>query len=101
LPVTLHHLYAELDGTFPNHPADPIDPANQRDLKQVVLEHGADVGMAFDGDADRVFLVDELAGDVSGRDLSFSTCHACEAKWWHRDGEQIVLADVIDTVVAT
>ena len=66
LPVTLHHLYAELDGTFPNHPADPIDPENQRDLKRVVLEHGADVGMAFDGDADRVFLVDELAGDVSG-----------------------------------
>jgi phosphomannomutase len=66
LPVTLHHLFAELDGTFPNHPADPIDPANQRDLKQVVREHGADVGMAFDGDADRVFLVDEQAGDVSG-----------------------------------
>ena len=38
LPVTLHHLYAELDGTFPNHPADPIDPANQRELKRVVLE---------------------------------------------------------------
>jgi phosphomannomutase len=66
LPVTLHHLYAELDGTFPNHPADPIDPANQQELKGVVLEHGADVGMAFDGDADRVFLVDEHAGDVSG-----------------------------------
>jgi phosphomannomutase len=66
LPVELHHLFAELDGTFPNHPADPIDPANQRDLKNVVLEHGADVGMAFDGDADRVFLVDERAGDVSG-----------------------------------
>ena len=66
LPVTLHHLYAELDGTFPNHPADPIDPANQRDLKAAVLEHGADVGMAFDGDADRVFLVDEHAQDVSG-----------------------------------
>jgi phosphomannomutase len=66
LPVTLHHLYAELDGTFPNHPADPIDPANQRELKGVVLEHGADVGMAFDGDADRVFLVDEHAGDVNG-----------------------------------
>ena len=44
LPVTLHHLYAELDGTFPNHPADPIDPENQRDLKAAVLEHGADVG---------------------------------------------------------
>jgi phosphomannomutase len=66
LPVTLHHLFPELDGTFPNHPADPIDPENQRDLKAAVLEHGADVGMAFDGDADRVFLVDERAEDVSG-----------------------------------
>jgi phosphomannomutase len=70
LPVTLHHLYAELDGTFPNHPADPIDPENQRDLKAAVLEHGADVGMAFDGDADRVFLVDERAEDVSGSVLT-------------------------------
>src|SRR5215204_1308268 len=66
LPVTLHHLYAELDGTFPNHPADPIDPENQRDLKAAVLEHGADIGLAFDGDADRVFLIDERAQDVSG-----------------------------------
>jgi phosphomannomutase len=66
LPVTLHHLYAELDGTFPNHPADPIDPENQKDLKAAVLEHGADVGLAFDGDADRVFLIDEQAQDVSG-----------------------------------
>jgi len=64
--VTLHHLYAELDGTFPNHPADPIDPENQRDLKAAVLEHGADIGLAFDGDADRVFLIDERAQDVSG-----------------------------------
>jgi phosphomannomutase len=66
LPVTLHHLYAELDGTFPNHPADPIDPENQKDLKAAVLKHGADVGLAFDGDADRVFLIDERAQDVSG-----------------------------------
>jgi phosphomannomutase len=66
LPVTLHHLYPELDGTFPNHPADPIDPENQRDLKASVLEHHADVGMAFDGDADRIFLIDEGANDVSG-----------------------------------
>ncbi|MGZ8629447.1 MAG: phosphomannomutase/phosphoglucomutase [Actinomycetota bacterium] len=66
LPVTLHHLYAELDGTFPNHPADPIDPENQKDLKAAVLEHGADIGFAFDGDADRVFLIDEQAQDVSG-----------------------------------
>ena len=66
LPVKVHHLFPELDGTFPNHPADPIDPANQRDLKAAVLAEGADVGMAFDGDADRVFLVDERAEDVSG-----------------------------------
>ena len=52
-------MYAELDGTFPNHPADPIQPENQRDLQARVLETGADVGLAFDGDADRVFLVDE------------------------------------------
>jgi phosphomannomutase len=70
LPVELHHLYAELDGTFPNHPADPIDPENQRDLKAAVLERRADVGMAFDGDADRVFLVDERAEDVSGSTLT-------------------------------
>jgi phosphomannomutase len=66
LPVTLHHLYPELDGTFPNHPADPIDPENQKALKAEVLDRGADTGLAFDGDADRVFLVDEHADDVSG-----------------------------------
>ena len=70
LPVTLVHLYPELDGTFPNHPADPIDPENQRDLKQAVLEAGADIGLAFDGDADRVFLVDERAEGVSGSEVT-------------------------------
>src|SRR6266511_2771809 len=59
LPVKLVALYPELDGTFPNHPADPIVPENQADLRRAVVEHRADVGMAFDGDADRVFLVDE------------------------------------------
>jgi phosphomannomutase len=66
LPGKLVPLYMELDGTFPNHPADPIDPKNQEDLKRTVLEHGADLGLAFDGDADRVFLVDERARGVSG-----------------------------------
>jgi phosphomannomutase len=66
LPVTVTHLFPELDGTFPNHPADPIDPENQRFLRAAVTEHGADLGLAFDGDADRVFLVDEQAEDVSG-----------------------------------
>jgi phosphomannomutase len=66
LPATLVPLYMDLDGTFPNHPADPLQPENQRDLRQAVLRSGADLGLAFDGDADRVFLVDEQARDVSG-----------------------------------
>ncbi|HUC37260.1 MAG TPA: phosphomannomutase/phosphoglucomutase [Acidimicrobiales bacterium] len=66
LPFELTMLFAELDGTFPNHPADPIQPENLVALKSAVLEHGADVGLAFDGDADRVFLVDERAEGVSG-----------------------------------
>jgi phosphomannomutase len=66
LPFVLDMLYPELDGTFPNHPADPLNPENQRDLKARVVEIGADVGLAFDGDADRVFLVDEQGEGVSG-----------------------------------
>jgi phosphomannomutase len=66
LPCKLVPLYMELDGTFPNHPADPIVPENQQDVKRAVTENGADLGLAFDGDADRVFLVDENATGVSG-----------------------------------
>ena len=64
--VELEVMYGELDGTFPNHPADPIQPANQRDLQARVVGGGFDVGLAFDGDADRVFLVDELGRTMSG-----------------------------------
>jgi phosphomannomutase len=66
LPFELTYLYPELDGTFPNHPADPIQVENLRDLQAKVLETGADIGLAFDGDADRVFLVDEKGQPVSG-----------------------------------
>jgi len=66
LPFEVTYLYPELDGTFPNHPADPIQPENLRDLQAKVREVGADVGLAFDGDADRVFLVDENGDGVSG-----------------------------------
>jgi len=65
LPVTLIPLYFDLDGTFPNHEANPIDPENLRDLQRAVTEHHADIGLAFDGDADRCFVVDERAGIVS------------------------------------
>lgn len=66
LPFTVDHLFPELDGTFPNHPADPIQPENLVDLQARVLELGADIGLAFDGDADRVFIVDEKAQPLSG-----------------------------------
>ncbi len=66
LPFQLDMLYPDLDGTFPHHPADPIQPANLRDLQARILETGADVGLAFDGDADRCFLVDDKAQPVSG-----------------------------------
>jgi phosphomannomutase len=65
LPITLVPLYFELDGTFPNHEANPIDPANLRDLQRAVREHHADIGLAFDGDADRCFVVDENGEIVS------------------------------------
>jgi len=65
LPVDLTPLYFELDGTFPNHEANPIDPANLRDLQAKVREIGADIGLAFDGDADRCFVVDERGEVVS------------------------------------
>lgn len=66
LPFELEVLFPELDGTFPNHPPDPIQPENLKALQARVLETGADIGLAFDGDADRVFLVDDKAQPVSG-----------------------------------
>jgi len=65
LPLKLVPLYFELDGTFPHHEANPIEPANLRDLRRAVIDSGADLGLAFDGDADRCFVVDERADIVS------------------------------------
>ena len=64
--VELEVMYGELDGTFPNHPADPLQPANQRDLRARAVSGGFDLGLAFDGDADRVFVVDETGSGLSG-----------------------------------
>jgi phosphomannomutase len=87
LPFELTLLYPELDGTFPNHPADPIQAENLRDLQAKVLEVGADVGLAFDGDADRVFLVDDLAQPVSG---SLTTALVATGMLAKHPGELIV-----------
>jgi len=65
LPITIIPLYFELDGTFPNHEANPLEPKNLVDLQRAVVEHGADLGLAFDGDADRCFVVDERGSAVT------------------------------------
>jgi len=65
LPLTVIPLYFELDGAFPNHEANPLNPENLRDLQAAVIAHGADLGLAFDGDADRCFVVDERGEPVS------------------------------------
>jgi phosphomannomutase len=87
LPFSLTVLFGELDGTFPNHPADPIQVENLKDLQRAVVDGGADIGLAFDGDADRVFLVDEKGQPVSG-----STTTAMVAKFMleKHPGETIV-----------
>ncbi len=70
LPLDVSELYYELDGTFPNHEANPIDPANLRDLQAAVRASGADLGLAFDGDADRCFAVDERGELISPSDVT-------------------------------
>ncbi|HWC24015.1 MAG TPA: phosphomannomutase/phosphoglucomutase [Flexivirga sp.] len=64
-PIRIVPLYFELDGTFPNHPANPLDPANLLDLQAAVVRENADLGLAFDGDADRCFVIDERGVPVS------------------------------------
>ena len=92
LDFEVEYLYPELDGTFPNHPADPINPANIVDLQARVVETGADVGLAFDGDADRVFLVDDQGIGMSGS----TTTAMVAAKLLDRNGgEGTVLHNVI------
>ena len=66
LPCEVVPLYFELDGSFPNHPASPIEPENMIDLQAAVRKHGCDLGAAFDGDADRMFIVDEKGGLIDG-----------------------------------
>ncbi|OFT89976.1 phosphomannomutase/phosphoglucomutase [Corynebacterium sp. HMSC28B08] len=82
LPLKLHPLYFELDGNFPNHEANPLDPKNLVDLQKFTVEVGADLGIAFDGDADRCFIVDE-----NGQAVSPSTICAMIAERYLRSNE--------------
>ncbi len=97
LPFDLEILYPDLDGTFPNHPADPIAPENLRDLRERVLHTGADVGLAFDGDADRVFLVDERAEPLSG---SLTTAMVAKALLEKNPGATILYNLICSKAVA-
>ncbi len=96
LPFSVEILFPELDGNFPNHPADPIQPENLVALKAAVLEHGADIGLAFDGDADRVFLVDEKAEPVSG---SLTTALVAASMLTKHPGETILYNLICSHVV--
>lgn len=77
IPARLIGLYLEPDGTFPNHPADPLQPENLVDLIEVLRDEGADLGVAFDGDADRAFFIDDKGVPLSG-----STTTALIARWF-------------------
>jgi phosphomannomutase len=96
LPFGLEILYGDLDGTFPNHPADPIQPENLVDLQAKVREVGADVGLAFDGDADRVFLVDDRAEPLSG---SLTTALVAQAMLSKHPGATILYNLICSKVV--
>ncbi len=87
LPLDLEVMYADLDGTFPNHPADPLQSANLVPLQERVLATGADIGLAFDGDADRVFLVDEQGRPVTG---SLTTALVASTVLGHQPGATII-----------
>ena len=87
LPFEVVPLYFELDGNFPNHPANPIEPENLADLQKTVLEEKCDAGLAFDGDADRVFVVDERARPISG---SLTTALVAERVLKKNPGEAVL-----------
>ena len=96
LPIEIVPLYFELDGTFPNHPADPIQPENLADLRAAVVEHGAACGLAFDGDADRCFFVDERGEAVLA---SFVGAMVADAILARAPGEPVVYSLTCSRVV--
>lgn len=97
LNVELFGLFLDLDGSFPNHPANPLEPANLIDAQQAVLENGADMGLVFDGDADRCFIIDERGQVVSP---SVITALIARAELAREPGAAIVVNTITSKAVA-
>ncbi|MBB2902181.1 phosphomannomutase [Kineococcus radiotolerans] len=95
LPLDVVPMYFELDGTFPNHEANPLDPANLVDLQAAVPEHGADIGLAFDGDADRCFVIDEKGDPVSPSAVTAMVARREIAKEIRAGREPVVIHNLI------
>jgi phosphomannomutase len=96
LPLDVVPLFFELDGTFPNHPANPIEPENLRDLQDAVVAEGCDIGLAFDGDADRMFCVDEQGRPVAP---SLVTAVIAETLLRRQPGETVLYNLICSKVV--
>ncbi|WP_224760626.1 phosphomannomutase/phosphoglucomutase [Salinibacterium sp. ZJ450] len=101
LPIELIPLYFELDGSFPNHEANPLEPANLLDLQRAVVEHGADLGLAFDGDADRCFVVDEKGDPVTPSAVAAIVAlrEINRARAAGEDGEILVIHNLITSLI--
>ncbi|MCU1586467.1 MAG: phosphomannomutase/phosphoglucomutase [Microbacteriaceae bacterium] len=101
LPIEIIPLYFDLDGTFPNHEANPLDPKNIVDLQKAVIEHGADLGLAFDGDADRCFVVDEKGDAVTPSAVAAVVAlrEITRVRAYQPDGDIFVIHNLITSLV--
>jgi phosphomannomutase len=101
LPIEIIEMYFELDGTFPNHEANPLEPKNLVDLQKAVVEHKADLGLAFDGDADRCFVIDENGDPVTPSAVAAMVAkrEIARAKSLDKDAEITILYNLITSKV--
>ncbi len=103
LPIEIVEMYFELDGTFPNHEANPLEPKNLVDLQKAVVEHKADLGLAFDGDADRCFVIDENGNPVTPSAVAAMVTkrEIARARSLDKDAEITILYNLITSKVVS